>query len=114
MNQEDNYTCEDCIYFIHGVNEEDVDGVAILNCSKQGMVRSWCPDFNSGYNWKPKFLEKWEEDYVEESENNTDPPDKMIHTHGQISPCPFCGSHEVKTYSDGIAQCIKCKEWWEY
>ena len=48
MNQEDNYTCEDCIYFIHGVNEEDVDGVAILNCSKQGMVRSWCPDFNSG------------------------------------------------------------------
>ena len=54
MNQEDNYTCEDCIYFIHGVNEEDVDGVAILNCSKQGMVRSWCPDFNSGYNWKPK------------------------------------------------------------
>ncbi len=39
MNQEDNYTCEDCIYFIHGVNEEDVDGVAIFQKSYDSYLR---------------------------------------------------------------------------
>ena len=38
----------------------------------------------------------------------------LVHTHGRMSPCPYCGSDDVTTYMDGTANCHHCQEWYKY
>lgn len=38
----------------------------------------------------------------------------MIHTHGQIWPCPYCNCDDITTYIDGTAHCNQCGKWFRY
>lgn len=39
---------------------------------------------------------------------------KMIYTYGRFTPCPYCGNKGTSTYTDGTAQCDKCRRWFRY
>lgn len=33
---------------------------------------------------------------------------RMVHTHGYMGGCPYCGCHSISTYTDGTAECDRC------
>ena len=53
---------------------------------------------------------------IEEKKDDEYIPDKslMKYTHGVFSPCPYCGSKSIRTYTDGTAKCESCKQWFCY
>ena len=53
---------------------------------------------------------------IEEEKDDEYIPEKsqMKYTHGVISPCPYCGSKSIHTYTDGTAKCENCKQWFCY
>lgn len=114
---EEERDCEKCIHFIHGVDENEVDGVDVLNCKKHGLSFGVCNDFDDGYTslHMPRFVKEWMDDWdEEEKEKSPTAPDRLVYTHGRFTPCPFCGSSRVKIFCDGTARCVICKEWWRY
>lgn len=58
----------------------------------------------------------FEEDDDNDFEKHSLPPDesKMVFTHGRLTPCPYCGSNGINTYTDGTAQCYDCGKWFRY
>lgn len=38
----------------------------------------------------------------------------MIHTHGNIGTCPYCGSRNISTYINGTAECNRCGRSFRY
>ena len=54
--------------------------------------------------------------YYDDFEKYSLPPieSKMVFTHGRLTPCPYCGSNGINTYTDGTAQCYDCGKWFRY
>ena len=61
---EEEYDCKKCIHFIHGVDEDEVDGVDVLNCKKHGISFGVCNDFDDGCTslHMPRFVKEWMDD----------------------------------------------------
>lgn len=66
------------------------------------------------------FEEDDDNDFEEDDDNDFEKhslqPDesKMVFTHGRLTPCPYCGSNGINTYTDGTAQCYDCGKWFRY
>lgn len=61
---------------------------------------------NETYSYK-EFLEELKEEKHSPIYNQFNKPSGAF-THGRIRPCPYCGSNNVRTYSDGSAECNHC------
>lgn len=66
--------------------------------------------------WEREYDRKMEEHEEKIYNAEMNPPSKasMIFTCGNISRCPHCGNHSIKTYLDGTALCEKCYKWFRY
>lgn len=77
-----------------------------LKKSEEELDREWEREYDR------KMYEHEEKIYNAE----LNPPSKasMFFTCGNISRCPHCGSHSIRTYIDGTALCEKCYKWFRY
>ena len=59
------------------------------------------------YMWRKKNYPQTQS-YTQEDESN------IAQTHGQMRPCPYCGSNDIRTYADGTADCESCGREYRY
>lgn len=80
---------------------------AFYNCPCIKNVR-----ISIGYKEKiDKLFENNEDiniDYIQRNTPRYYAPRTGAYTHGQLRPCPYCGSNDVRTYCDGTAECESC------
>jgi len=88
-------------------NVKSIGGDAFSDCPSLKNVR-----ISIGYK---KTIDKIFQNYmdinIDYSQQNTPryyAPMTGAYTHGRLRPCPYCGSDDVRTYSDGTAECKSC------